>query len=62
MKPRREINLFLNGKNVDFINLLRMRVRLRHIAPGYVEPPRMLSRQRIRNIVIRSRTGGFCRG
>ena len=62
MKPRRDINLFHNGKNVESINLLRMRVRLRQIAPGYIEPPRMLSRQRIRSMVIRARTGGFYRG
>lgn len=62
MKPRRDINLFLNGKNVDSINLLRMRVRLRQIAPGYKPPPRMISRNNIRYMVIRSRTGGFCRG
>lgn len=62
MKPRRDINLFLNGKNVESINLLRMRVRLRQIAPTHAEAPRMLSRQRIRNMVIRARTGGFCRG
>ena len=61
MKPRRDINLFTHSKNVESINLLRMRVRLRQIAPEHKEPPRMLSRQRIRNMVIRSRTGGFCR-
>lgn len=62
MKQRRDINLFTNGKNVDSINLLRMRVRIRQIAPGYKEPPRMTSRKNIRNMVIRARTGGFCRG
>jgi len=62
MKPRPELKLLTNGKYVDSINLLRLRVRLRQIAPGHTEPPRMLSRQRIRRAAIRARTGGFCRG
>lgn len=62
MKPRRDVQPLLNAKNVVSINLMRLRVRLRNIAPGYVSPPRFTKQERMRRVAIRARTGGFCRG
>lgn len=62
MKSRRDVQLLLNAKNVISINIMRLRLRIRKIDPGYVSPPRFTKQERMRRVAIRARTGGFCRG
>lgn len=62
MKFRRELQPLFNAKNVISINLMRLRLRLQKVAPGYVSPPRFTMQERMRRTAIRARTGGFCRG
>lgn len=62
MKPRRDVQPLLNAKNVVSINIMRLRVRLRKIAPSYVSPPRFTNLEFKRRSAIRARTGWACRG
>ena len=62
MKPYRDVQALPNAKNVISINLMRLRLRIRKVAPDYVSPPRFTKQERMRRVAVRARTGGFCRG
>ncbi|MEK6664021.1 MAG: hypothetical protein AABY73_09180 [Pseudomonadota bacterium] len=62
MKPYRDVQPLLNAKNVISINLMRLRLRIRKVAPGYVSPPRFTKLEFKRRVAIRARTGWNCRG
>ena len=62
MKKRADLKALMCFNNVVSINMLRLRGRVQQLAPGYSPLPHLTKQERMRRVVIRKRTGGFCRG